>query len=148
MWFWENVCVSTSQTSSSAQAIPRPAFSAACLASGYNPLQFATSHSSNCSAAPASTPAAPVQDQEQDNCVVCWEREREVLLVPCGHTVLCQECVNAILQSQTKMGSLCPYCRASIISYKLHWAWKHTVPTRVLVPHVRSASRFKIHLFL
>jgi hypothetical protein len=37
----------------------------------------------------ASNAAGPPQEAERD-CVVCWEQERRVVLVPCGHLVLCR----------------------------------------------------------
>ena len=43
-------------------------------------------------------------------CVVCQESERGVLLVPCGHCVLCPECAPAC--------SACPICRADVAERK------------------------------
>jgi len=45
---------------------------------------------------------------EEAACVVCMDRPREALLVPCGHCHFCMECVSA-LESKT-----CPVCRAGI----------------------------------
>jgi len=41
-------------------------------------------------------------------CVICMERKVEVVLLPCGHCVLCSQCGNNIT------GGKCPMCRASI----------------------------------
>lgn len=40
-------------------------------------------------------------------CVICRQRERELVLMPCGHVCVCEECGEA-------MGSQCPVCRAFI----------------------------------
>ncbi|GLH00360.1 mitochondrial ubiquitin ligase activator of NFKB 1-like isoform X1, partial [Gryllus bimaculatus] len=40
-------------------------------------------------------------------CVVCRLRERELVLLPCGHVCLCEECGEAV-------GPRCPVCRAQI----------------------------------
>ena len=46
-----------------------------------------------------------------DACEVCLLQQRShQAFVPCGHSRLCESCVNHILQS----GSSCPICRASI----------------------------------
>jgi len=49
------------------------------------------------------------RDEEQErNCVVCLEKERKVLLLPCKHVCLCESCsVNV---------DVCPLCRAIINS--------------------------------
>jgi len=45
----------------------------------------------------------PDSDNEVDCCVVCLDAKRTHALVPCGHLILCEECLVA-----TK---LCPVCR-------------------------------------
>jgi rubrerythrin len=45
-------------------------------------------------------------------CQVCFERQRNTMLHPCGHVVICSECANNILNSPNKR---CPVCRATII---------------------------------
>ena len=45
---------------------------------------------------------------EENLCVVCSEREKEVILLPCKHRCLCQICAD-----QIGLG-LCPMCRAPI----------------------------------
>ncbi|KAF2358749.1 Zinc finger RING-type [Trinorchestia longiramus] len=44
-------------------------------------------------------------------CIVCQDRGRSVLLMPCRHLCLCQVCCSAILRSNNK---LCPVCRHPI----------------------------------
>ena len=53
-------------------------------------------------AAEAATSAA----EDRLLCVVCQDAERGVLLVPCGHCVLCAGCAPACAQ--------CPICRAGV----------------------------------
>lgn len=50
--------------------------------------------------------------EEEDICTVCWERLREMVLIPCGHLVLCGECFEEIMEKPEK---LCPMCRQEII---------------------------------
>jgi hypothetical protein len=49
---------------------------------------------------------AKCKDKKQ--CVVCWERDRNYILIPCGHYMLCGTC------ACTTLGKECPYCRKQI----------------------------------
>lgn len=49
---------------------------------------------------------AKCKDKKQ--CVICWERERNYILIPCGHYMLCGTC------ACTTIGKECPYCRKQI----------------------------------
>lgn len=40
-------------------------------------------------------------------CVVCKEAPKEVIMLPCGHVCVCEDCSN-------KLGSSCPVCRAHV----------------------------------
>lgn len=44
---------------------------------------------------------------ENMRCVVCQESPREVILLPCGHLCLCEDC-------SAKLSSNCPVCRSQI----------------------------------
>jgi len=73
-------------------------------------------------AAPPSTAAAPATSvssatkplaastggnvTDTSKCIICFEREREVLFYPCGHISCCQTCGKAQQQ--------CPVCRAAV----------------------------------
>jgi len=49
------------------------------------------------------------RDEEQDrSCVVCMEKERKVLLLPCKHVCLCESCSVSV--------DVCPLCREMINS--------------------------------
>ncbi|GFR47662.1 hypothetical protein Agub_g9406, partial [Astrephomene gubernaculifera] len=50
------------------------------------------------------------EDGDEGLCVVCMDRPRSVLLLPCGHLVLCGGCVRAVRER----GGLCPMCREKI----------------------------------
>jgi hypothetical protein len=41
-------------------------------------------------------------------CVVCWEQRPAVVLVPCGHLVLCRPCADDLMAGAHP---LCPVCR-------------------------------------
>ena len=48
------------------------------------------------------------QRQDQDQCVVCMDGEINVVLVPCGHMILCETCANQLTNKK------CPTCRQNI----------------------------------
>jgi hypothetical protein len=50
-------------------------------------------------------PAAP-------QCAICFERDSDTLLQPCGHT-MCQVCFVSV----THRGALCPFCRSTVKSH-------------------------------
>lgn len=45
-------------------------------------------------------------------CVVCLTNPRSIVIKPCNHMVLCQECYDTIMQTD----GLCPLCRVPIIT--------------------------------
>ncbi|CAD8146288.1 unnamed protein product [Paramecium octaurelia] len=45
---------------------------------------------------------------EQDICVICLTKTRSIILEPCLHFILCQECVNHLDKE------ICPFCRIKI----------------------------------
>jgi hypothetical protein len=46
---------------------------------------------------------------------MCWERQRQTTLAPCGHRGLCTPCTELLLTSGKP--TLCPMCRCSVQSY-------------------------------
>lgn len=50
---------------------------------------------------------------ERPQCIVCLDHDVEVIILPCGHVCLCQECVNILITSGDKK---CPTCRGDIMS--------------------------------
>jgi Zinc finger, C3HC4 type (RING finger) len=50
------------------------------------------------------------EEVEQRRCVICHDREKSVILMPCRHLCLCIECSNNISVET------CPKCRAMISS--------------------------------
>jgi hypothetical protein len=47
--------------------------------------------------------------QTQQKCIVCMDRLRDVLLLPCKHLVLCSGCAEQ-MEGRGALDS-CPYCR-------------------------------------
>lgn len=49
---------------------------------------------------------------ENDNaeCIICMDKEYEVVFVPCGHYCLCEDCANQLLGTTNK----CPLCRQTL----------------------------------
>ena len=63
-------------------------------------------------AAVAQDPAAPIDlhvytDAGETECLVCFDADKAVVLVPCGHYCLCAPCAQ-------KLNGSCPMCRAPI----------------------------------
>ena len=50
-------------------------------------------------------------EKEENMCVVCLDRKRDALLMPCRHRVLCMMCA---FQVQEECSGECPYCRSAI----------------------------------
>lgn len=46
------------------------------------------------------------EDQEESTCCICFEEEKYIVLVPCGHYCLCSPCSAQV--------DICPICRANI----------------------------------
>lgn len=46
-------------------------------------------------------------EESRNNCVVCFENERDALYLPCKHNVVCLKC--------SKMMRECPVCREKIV---------------------------------
>eukprot|EP00798_Chlamydomonas_sp_ICE-L_P014302 gene14302-biopygen23369 len=62
--------------------------------------------------------AAGAHDDDDDNdqlCVVCFERERNVYLHPCGHVIMCSRCCDEVLAKSSK----CPICRAQVLEHAI-----------------------------
>ncbi|XP_074412242.1 E3 ubiquitin-protein ligase LRSAM1 isoform X3 [Zonotrichia albicollis] len=55
---------------------------------------------------PAPTAPALPGDERQSECVVCMEREPQMIFLPCGHVCCCQGCCERLLS--------CPLCRQDI----------------------------------
>lgn len=53
-------------------------------------------------------------DKERRMCVVCQDRSKSVLILPCRHMCLCVECGNHIARSRARERRKCPLCRSKI----------------------------------
>ncbi len=49
---------------------------------------------------------------ENTECVICLERNASVLLIPCGHPCICEEC--SLPDTMDKIKWSCPVCRSNI----------------------------------
>ncbi|XP_017082412.2 uncharacterized protein LOC108115469 [Drosophila eugracilis] len=54
------------------------------------------------------------ESPNRGGCVVCMERNRNIVIMPCRHLCLCKECSQ---QFRLRLESRCPVCRNDIISY-------------------------------
>eukprot|EP00798_Chlamydomonas_sp_ICE-L_P025152 gene25152-biopygen19622 len=59
--------------------------------------------------------AAGAHDDDELLCVVCFERERNVFLQPCGHVIMCSRCCDEVLAKS----SACPICRAQVLEHAI-----------------------------
>lgn len=53
-------------------------------------------------------------EKERRMCVVCQDRSKSVLILPCRHMCLCVECGNHIARSRSRERRKCPLCRTKI----------------------------------
>jgi hypothetical protein len=51
------------------------------------------------------------KDDDDNTCVVCFDNERELIFVSCGHFVMCKNCYKELLKSNNNR---CPMCRSEI----------------------------------
>lgn len=49
-----------------------------------------------------------------EECIICIDKPPEVLL-PCGHTCMCDDCAGNFFKDQSEPIKVCPICRAPII---------------------------------
>lgn len=55
-------------------------------------------------------------DDEDSECVVCFDALRDTLMLPCGHVLMCGGCMDALLKHAASLASpaCCPFCREPV----------------------------------
>ena len=51
-----------------------------------------------------------------DDCVICLENKCNIVMIPCMHCILCESCVNILID---KKQMICPICRIDFKKYVL-----------------------------
>jgi hypothetical protein len=65
-------------------------------------------------------PQEDIPDLENDICNICVCNQNNIVLEPCGHTSICQDCVSRIIKkTRDQEGNLiaslkCPYCQGKV----------------------------------
>ena len=49
--------------------------------------------------------------REEHACIICWDRNRQILLQPCNHLCYCQECMDSL---EPEKLNRCPICRSKV----------------------------------
>lgn len=76
---------------------------------------------------PSVSPASG-EDKPKDphqRCVVCRDRQKCVLLLPCKHLCLCEDCADYILF--TGQQQKCPLCRTNIVHSMSVYTWQEAL---------------------
>jgi len=55
------------------------------------------------------------EDKEARECVICFVHPKNVLMIPCMHMAMCQQCFN------TNKPTHCPICRADVSSGEVYY---------------------------
>lgn len=51
---------------------------------------------------------------QRTKCIVCWELERDTVLQPCFHFVVCSHCIDRSIDTNFRRKFQCPICRADV----------------------------------
>lgn len=46
----------------------------------------------------------------RDKCIICWKNEKTHIFIPCGHYIMCEDCVIKI-SNMPLISVKCPICR-------------------------------------
>ncbi|NXC91987.1 MEX3C ligase, partial [Cercotrichas coryphoeus] len=72
---------------------------------------FSNGTNSYSSSSGGSTSSSPPESRQKHDCVMCFENQVVVALVPCGHNLFCLECTNKICEKEVP---LCPVCQTAV----------------------------------
>jgi hypothetical protein len=61
-------------------------------------------------------PSAVLPASATLECVICYEKPRSVMAMPCGDAKFCEDCVEGLKRHNTSHS--CPFCRAAVTSWK------------------------------
>ena len=55
-----------------------------------------------------------LDENNENQCVVCWDRPKNTALLPCRHAEFCRECAVKCFVTYQGIEATCPLCRAAI----------------------------------
>jgi hypothetical protein len=59
-------------------------------------------------------PSSPSDVSDLEHCIICFENPRDIILEPCQHVVVCNDCCTQLVEKRSS--PTCPLCRRYIRS--------------------------------
>jgi len=50
------------------------------------------------------------EDEQQKECLICLDAQKDTLIMPCGHYCICNDCGKSLIKAK----HTCPVCRGNI----------------------------------
>jgi len=73
-------------------------------------------------------------DDPDDECVICMEKPRNIVLMPCRHQCICKACYDGVIAKAHKNeeNPRCPFCRQEIQSFLYKNSWNETIHGEIM----------------
>jgi hypothetical protein len=73
---------------------------------------------SSVEAVPSTSQSGGVQEPSLSSCVICMDATAIMIILPCWHMCMCEECAQAQEYMNDNDRRVCPMCRGSIVEIK------------------------------